>query len=177
MYRASSIKSIQRGVITITNTATTATTTITAVTVGQATVHLLGASGNDSSNLVATCARVELIDSVTVAAYRGGGVSGTIRVGWEVVEFVAGIIKSRQAGTIMLASGGSTTGTATITAVTLAKALLLHLGQNAGATITSGNTTQGIDSDLALTATTTITATRAVNTNDAVVGWCVLEFK
>lgn len=84
-------------------------------------------------------------------------------------QFAGGSIKSIQRGTISLASGGSTTGTATISSVDTTKTELRILGYTLNAEVMV-NTPR-----IALTNATTITATRAGTTCDTVVSWEATE--
>lgn len=80
-----------------------------------------------------------------------------------------GGIKSIQRGTISLASGGSTTGTATITSVDTTKTELRMLG------FTLNGEAMVNNPRIALTNATTITATRASTTCDSIVSWELTE--
>ncbi len=90
--------------------------------------------------------------------------------GWKGVNVSA--IKSIQYGTITLTGGGSTTGTATISAVVVAKTALHDLGSDV-----SGITAM-IDEDayLTLTNTTTVTATRTGTGGTLVRSFCAVEY-
>lgn len=80
-------------------------------------------------------------------------------------------INSIQYGEVTI-NTSSTSGTATITAVTTAKTVLIYLGCRTDATtITNANAT------LTLTNTTTITATRTGNGNTLIVRFVAVEFK
>ena len=95
----------------------------------------------------------------------------TIRDDLHLLDAIAGI-RTIQYGTISL-SNTVTTNSVAITAVTVAKAVLHHLGQ----TVEPGS---GIADGLiriTLTNSTTVTATRAGVNNLAVVGFCVEEHK
>jgi len=81
-----SIKSIQRGTITIANSSTSNTATITAVVTAKSIISLLGTSSTETSaaNLLA---RVELTNTTTVTATRGG-TTGSVTVRYLAVEYV-----------------------------------------------------------------------------------------
>jgi hypothetical protein len=80
------VKSVQRGVITLTPAGVgTGTATITAVDINKSVVFWLGSrhATNDFGNINS---RVELTNSTTVTAAVSGAGSVT-EVGWQVVEF------------------------------------------------------------------------------------------
>ena len=79
----------------------------------------------------------------------------------------SGGIKSIQRGTISIANG-ATSGTSTVTAVVTAKTELRYLGINAASTAATAH--------IVLTDTTTVTATRTVNSGDIAVSWELTEF-
>ena len=83
------IKSIQRGVITFTGTATAATATITSVDTAKTELRFLGTSpSSDSSTLNEGMAVVSLTNSTTVTATRRfGGNSNNPIVSWELTEY------------------------------------------------------------------------------------------
>jgi len=85
-------------------------------------------------------------------------------------QFFGGI-KSIQRGTISMSSGGSTSGTATITSVDTTKTELRYLGANNDAV---ADTTAL--SRVVLTNATTITANRSSNSGTTVVSWELTEF-
>lgn len=84
---AGGIKSIQRGVMTVTPSAGlgTATATITAVNTSKSVVTLLGTrfTANDYGNI--NC-RIELTNSTTVTA-QVNAAGAAMEIGWQVVEF------------------------------------------------------------------------------------------
>lgn len=87
-FAGGGIKSIQRGTISVLCTAGTnsATATITSIDTSKSEVSLLGASGATSGSY-AGFIRVELTNATTVTAYYvGAGVSGSISIGYQVVE-------------------------------------------------------------------------------------------
>ena len=81
-------------------------------------------------------------------------------------------IKSVQYGTITL-SNGVGTNTATIAAVNVSKAVLHFLGN----TVEAGSGVADAFVRIALSNSTTVTATRANTNNAAIVGFCVEEHK
>lgn len=177
-YVPTILKSVQRGTITITNGSTSNTATITSVSTANAVVHLMGYSGNDTSNAVADFVRVDLTNATTVTARRDSGTTGSATAAYEVIEFVASFVKSVQTGTIAFTDGGALTNTATITGVTTAKTLLFHTGQGVTGGTTSGGATSSIETRLDLTNATTVTATRnTVAGTGATVGFTAVELR
>jgi len=87
------------------------------------------------------------------------------------MSYARSTIKSRQASTITLPSGGANSVTATVTAVTTGKCRLTKLGETSDSASVNANTL------LELTNTTTVTATRnaAQNSINIVVGFELVE--
>ena len=85
-FGGGAIKSIQRGVISITGSSTSATATITAVNTGKTELRLLGCSGA-SSAIEQTLSDIVLTNSTTITATRGGGAGTSARVSWELTEY------------------------------------------------------------------------------------------
>lgn len=83
-------------------------------------------------------------------------------------------IRSIQYGTVTL--GGTTSGTATITAVTTAKTALIFLGSSANGPAASAGLS-ATAAYITLTNTTTITATRALGTGSVTVSFVAVEYK
>lgn len=80
------IKSIQRGTITIANAASSKTATITSVDTTKALIFSLGAESTETS-VANTNVRLALTNATTVTAERGG-TTGSVEVGYQVVEYV-----------------------------------------------------------------------------------------
>jgi hypothetical protein len=87
-----------------------------------------------------------------------------------VTQFMPGAIKAIYRGTIAIANT-ATSNTATITAVNTDKAILHHLGVSS-----TENNNGYTEVRLALTNTTTITATRGGNVGDVTVGYQLVEY-
>lgn len=87
-----------------------------------------------------------------------------------VTQFMPGAIKAIYRGTITIANT-ATSNTATITAVDTAKAVVTHLGVSSTETSVANT-----NAYLALTNTTTVTATRAGSTGSLVVAYQVVEY-
>jgi len=81
------IKSVQRGLITISSNSYFNTATISAVNLSKSYINYLGSAnpGGDSSVADIMC-RMEFDSSTQVAAIRSGNTNGTT-VSYEVVEF------------------------------------------------------------------------------------------
>lgn len=180
--RGMRIKSIQRGTIAITGTASTATATITAVVTSLTELYYMGqaenqtATGFSGTNAIAA---VSLTNSTTITATRTG-TSSTINptIAYEVVEWEeapigrAMRIKSIQSGTITVPA--ALTGTATVTAVDTARSILRHLGHSPAST---ASVQAAAKCRLMLTNATTITATKAVGNDSTVIGYQITEWE
>ena len=168
---SSLIKSVQRGTITLTGAAT-GTATITSVATENAVLMYLGntcdvAASTDSQ--LAWC-RVSLTNATTITATRQN-VTGNCVVAFEIIEYLPGVIKSIQIGTVSIANL-TASNTAAITGVNTEKSVLMYLG--AQVQNTTGNT---IDSwnRLTLTNATTITATRIGTASINQIGYQIVE--
>lgn len=95
----------------------------------------------------------------------------TLRDDILALDAVAGV-RSVQHGTIVL-NNAELTKTGSIIAVTVAKTALHHLG----ATLDGAGGLSAVAIRIALTNTTTITATRASSFEAATVNFCVVEYK
>ena len=173
--RGVAIASIQAGSIALTAGNATVDATITAVNTSNALLLYLGYTSTSNTNSAKNGqARISLVNATTVRASHQfeDGTGGTSTVGYVVVEFMPGVLKSVQAGTIDV--NGGTSNTATITSVNTAKSFVSKLGtEQNGNALTD---TQG-EVRLALTNATTVTAT--INTNPAaatITGFMVAEF-
>ena len=80
------IKSIQRGTIVIAAASASNTATITSVNTAKALITMLGAESTDTS-VANTMTRLALTNATTVTASRGG-TTGSVTVGYQVVEYV-----------------------------------------------------------------------------------------
>lgn len=153
MFVPSLIKSIQRGTITVTGSAS-GTATITAVNMNSSRLRLLWNTTTSGANITGAF-MIELTNATTVTATCRTDNGQTSVVGFEVTEYMPGVIRSVQRSTITIAAL-ATSNTATITAVNTAKSELEWLGQH------SDEATQNADgySRLELTNATTVTASR-----------------
>ena len=83
-----SIKSTQRGAITIVSGNYTATATISSVNTGKTELRYLGNAAINTSNISETLARIDLTNSTTITAtrYQYGASNNTV-VSWELTEW------------------------------------------------------------------------------------------
>lgn len=167
-YFPSPIVSVQY--FSITMTSTTGTATISSVTVANSLVLFMGNTGGSDPNDI--LAYLTLTDSTTVTATRIGVDSSNIVMGC-VIEFASGVISQRQSGVISIGSA-SLSATATITAVTISKTLLIFAGRATGAT--TGDSPADTFTRLELTNTTTITGYVASVGETHVLGWNLVQF-
>jgi len=170
------IKSIQSGTTTIAINTTTNTSTVTAVVVANSVLLNLGSTHSNAAetNAGRWNLRISLTNTTTITAtnYASGPASTPI-VSWMLVEFLPGVIKTRQEGTIALTTVAS--ATATVTAVTVQKSALFPIGWSGGADPAVG---EGATARLAVTNATTITATK-IGTSAVIpmtVGYQLVEF-
>lgn len=157
------IQSVQHGSITISGTATSATATMTAAPLNRS--MLVGISQNcDLTNgvdVASTFARLVFTDATTITLQRTGAVAATIVAKFMVVTWKPGVLRSMQRGTIDLTN--LATGTATITAVTMAKTWLGWLGWQTAQTVENRYIQAYTMLSCALTNATTITVARQSN--------------
>jgi hypothetical protein len=125
LWGASSlVKSVQRGVFTIAFGSTSASATIAAVDLANAILIYTGSTYNSDTSTdeqLFEC-RLTLTDATTVTGNRQNTGNGS-DVGYEVIEFLPGVIKSVQRGTISL-TGAQQSNTATITSVNTARTMM-----------------------------------------------------
>jgi len=124
MFAPSLIKSIQRGTIAL-SLVTSNTATIASVNVAHTRLVYLGTRdlGAATTPDLVAC-RVALTNATTVTAFVN--TAANVVVSFEVIQYVPGVIKSVQRGTLTTTT--SATGTATITSVNTAKSKLDYLG-------------------------------------------------
>ena len=165
------LQSIQYGSITIPSGASSATATITAVDTTKSILILLGQSYSTSYPHY-SAHRIELTNSTTVTCSRisNAAVAGPTAK-FVCIEFASGI-KSVQSGTITMPNEWAEK-TATITAVDVAKSIVVYLGFTGDDT---GARNWQQMKYLTLTNATTVTSTCDTNTGTNVVGFMVLEF-
>jgi len=132
-FKPFAIRRIQQGTITISGANATATATITAVNTARAFVVHQGQNHTvNQSDFNYNQGRLDLTNTTTVTATKNATLNPSLVVGYVVVEFNAGIVKSIQQGTANIA-GSAATGDAAINAVVDGAALLVNNGWNIGA--------------------------------------------
>lgn len=146
------VKAVQTVSIDLNGTLTN-TATITAVDLNNTLLFYLGQTSVGNSTNPSLFAVLVLTNATTVTATCNSNSGSTIPVNGLVLEFMPGVIKSVQRGTITVNS--VTSNTATVTAVNVAKAALWMLGFSYATTSIDFATLP----KLALTNATTITAT------------------
>lgn len=156
------IKSIQQG--SVATTAGTSTITINAVSTGDS-VLLWSFDSTAIDDPQLAWPRIVFTNSTTITVTKTGADNGTVWV--SVIEFVPGILKSVQRGTITLTSAS---GTATITAVNTAKSVVNFLGQILG----DGHTRSW--ANVSLTNSTTVTGALGTFATNTTLGFEVWEF-
>ena len=150
---SSLIMSVQRGVVSIPFNGTSATSTIAAVNPDNCRLIFLNTiNPSDANGPSVNACRVELTNSTTVTAFVNSTAASTREVGFEVIEYMPGVLRRVQRGTI--STSGATSGAATITAVDMAKTTLDPLGFTSTSTV---DTAQNCWFKLILTNATTVT--------------------
>lgn len=167
------VNSVQHFSITIAASNTTNTATIDSI---DTTRSIILWGGNQGSNTGAFNANydwgsAELTDATTVTARRGASDGNTVTVQGTVVTFSSAAVKSVQTGSVALST---TSNTDTISAVTLANSAVIYNGMTS--TYTAADT-RYIYSDLVLTDTTTVTASRNLASGTNTVYYTVIEFE
>ncbi len=164
------VRSIQSGSILLSGV-TSNTASVTAV-VPENCILLYGGSQYGTVDTLSSgfCVRLTLTNSTTITATRQSS-SNVAAVSYVLIELVPGVIRSTQSGTVALNS--VTSNTATVTAVVTAKSSLFYLGTSTDDTSGAGAT---FDVEIALTNSTTITATRASNSGSTVVSYLLVEW-
>lgn len=172
--RGGSVKSIQRGTITISAGNLTNTATINAVDLTNARLRYLGNSTTDNgaggSGSGPVLGRVSLTNATTVTATRTA-TDNALTVSYEVIEYTAGLVKSVQRGTVSTGAG-SATGTATITAVDTARATVDFLGWSGNV----ANSPENYFGRVSLTNGTTVTLDRSGTSLTLTAGYQVVEW-
>ena len=173
LWGASSlIKNVQHGSTNI-GTAASGTTTITAVNLDNSFILFQGGYNNNTGSMTSyinqTYCRLSDSTTVTAGRYTSSGVSNVI--GWMVVEFVPGVIKSCQRLTIVVNNGSQTTNT-TITGVNRGKTFLSFGNTYAEQTVADTNNygLQLFSND------TTVTVTRSGSATGLAMYLEVVEF-
>lgn len=161
------VKSVQRFTITITG-ATSNTATIAAVVTANARLRKLGytftgtaGSGDDSM------VRLEFTNTTTITAFVNTSPGAdSVTVSGEVIEYVAGVLKSVQRGTI------TNNATATIAAVNTSRTELDFLGNTTAGGAATNDPTNCYQVLTDSTTVTQVTDTEAANVG----GYQVVEY-
>jgi hypothetical protein len=171
----SMVKSVQTGTAAIAGSAASGTATITAVVVANSIIYPLGFTYDGTSDVPrdALC-HVALTNATTVTGTRGSNASADgCTVGYAVMEFWPGVIRRIQTGTIAITDTNAS-NTATITAVNTAKSAVIYLGNISDVNVTTDRRSE--IPRLALTNSTTVTATRVGTGGAITVGYEVVEY-
>lgn len=171
-FSALAVNSVQYGTIAMGTTDATLTATITSVNTASAAVMYLGnICAKTTSGSGETRPSVTLTNATTVTATRG--VTGTtLTVGFVVIEFQPGIIKSLQQFSSTLNSS-SLTDTVSILQVVMANSIIINGGMNS-----AGTTFSNTQCMMQLTSPVAITFTRLGNaTGDRIYQFTVVEFQ
>lgn len=158
------IKSVQRGTMATINTSITQA--VTAVVPENCLLTILGVksgSAGEFGNAYFTRIELTTATSLTLLCHTAAAFART--TSWELIEFVPGVIKSRQAGTIAIGSVN-----ATINPVNMSKTLVHHLGLIDSVAASSND----VATMLQLTTATNVNV-QTGNTNTQVTGYEVVE--
>lgn len=162
------VKSSQRITITKISPATSANGTITSVVPANTVIYMAGASRGNNADATSYSQNIQLTSATNVQLISGTtGVEISQSV--EVIEYVPGVIKSKQTGTMSTIVSPATSSTATITTVDMNKTSVIGVGNTAtGSASGSGS----VATRYTLTNATTVTATR----NDNSAGWTITPY-
>ena len=163
------VASIQTGTISMGNGVNSGTSAITSVNTANSVVYYSGLLGSKQNDFMdSMLSTVVLTNATTVTVQRVSAGTNTVVVGWVVVEFNPGVIRSIQTGTIAVTT---TSNTATITSVNTAKSCIVFNGCRAS---------NGLSDDsfgrVALTNATTVTALRETAAGTCTVAYSAVEF-
>ena len=119
------IKSVQNGSVFLDGT--NATTTITAVDTTNSVLLWTGQKADTGGNyqIEDIFAKIELTNGTTITGSRIGGASDVV-VEFQLIEFVPGVVKSNQTGSVLMES--ATTDTKTINSVNTNKCMFAFQG-------------------------------------------------
>jgi hypothetical protein len=167
------LQSLQTGTVAITNGNATATASLSpAVNVNNAWLIPMGYTSTEAAGALTDFnAFITLTNATTVTGTRTG-TTQLLTPRFALLEFVPGVVRSIQYGTVVLTTVAS--ATATIAAVMAAKTIVTPLGfsTNAG---TGGIAGSQCDLDVVLTNPTTITVTGNNSVNTYTVGFVAVE--
>lgn len=168
----SQVKSVQCNHFTTNGVSTSSTVTINAVDPTNSIVFYLGFAESTSVVNPLLLARIDLTNSTTVTVTNNAATPVMV-VSYCVLEFMPGVLKSVQRGTITL--NNVTSNTATISAVNLSTAMLSMQGFTYN---TGGNNDSQYYPRLDLTNATTITASCGTSppSFNIIIGYQVADF-
>lgn len=177
----SALQSIQFGTISMTTGQAFNTAAISAVVLANSVVIPLGATWGAVGDVWDTMGIKLALTSttqVTASRFTQDG-TGTPTVSFVVLEFAAGVVKSNQDFDVTM--NAVNTNTATISAVTVAKSVIIPRGWTYDSALADGISSAGTTlirtlGNLTLTNTTTVTAVRGDATKKLILSGTVLEF-
>ena len=171
---------VQRGTTSLSGATTSTTTTLgTAVNTAHTFVLVSSRSTGTGTDIGSGFVRGTLTNSTTVTLDRGAANYNVTEIAWQAVELKDGSTVQNGSATVASASA---TGTASLTAVTLARSNAFASGMSGGG-LNCGRTAYTTDDvlgvacfTLALSSTTQLTLTRANTAAAADVGWFVVSW-
>lgn len=154
---AGGVRSVQRGTIVIANASASNTATIAAVSLANTRLVWVGTAHETSIGTTNNILHAHLVltNETTITATRSGS-TGALTVGYEVIEYEPGVIRSIQRGTIVM--NGVASNTATVARVNTSKASLDWLGMLTN-DANADQPSRALNR-IVLTNATTVTATR-----------------
>jgi len=176
-YLPTPIKSVQSGTVVINPASgfTIGSTTISAVDLSASVLMHIGTSftlGGPGIPSSAAFAYVVFDSNTQISGHRVYG-GGEMFVGFTVIEFIKGFVKSLQRG-IITTSGASATYRLSPT-VNVAKSIVFHAG-NTNDDLTSGSGDRWV-TRLEITNSSTLTCYNGTLYNTQNTSWTVIEFK
>ena len=174
------ISSIQEVEITISSSSATGTATITSVDTSRSVVffsygNMGGARQTSvSAGVDGVYTRVALTNATTVTATRGASPAFSKTIICTVVEYTDAAVDSVQQGTISM-TDTTASGTDTISSVTTSRSIVIYNGDSITVDVGEGRAM----TDVSLTNSTTVTATRGTTSSTShsvTTGYVVIEF-
>lgn len=164
---------VQQFSITIAASTTTGTAMIN--TVGSDAFIIYGGSNTNagSTNYATTYARLTETNSTTITATRNTASSNTITINGCIIDGTSALIKSVQYGTVTI-NRDSSSGTATISAVTNANSAVHFLGYSSAST---GSYSPANNDPILSVSGTTVTASTISTGSGVTIGFVEIEFQ
>lgn len=170
-WHPNAVQSVQRGTITL-SAVTSNTATISSVNTANTIVLYGGESVTSNTSIATSCSYVDLASATTVRATRNTG-TGTNTVSYSAVEFKSAALQSLQKVTVTISSG-NTTGSTSISAVTMNKTWCAYGGFKSDQT-SAGHRYWGY---AYLASTTSVGGVRDTSTTNSPIHYVnVVEFK